>query len=100
MTYDPKKHNRRSTRLKGYDYSSAGLYFVTICLQNRECIFGDITDGNMQLNEWGEIARRNWMNTESIRANVKLDAFVIMPNHVHGIIQIIDSNDHSVGTKW
>ena len=87
MAYNPKKHNRRSTRLKGYDYSLPGLYFVTICTQNRVCLFGEVTDGNMILNRWGRIARDQWQKTETIRDNVALDAFVVMPNHVHGIIQ-------------
>ena len=87
MAYNPKKHNRRSTRLKGYDYSLPGLYFVTICTHNRVFLFGEITDGNMILNRWGRIARDQWQKTETIRDNVALDAFVVMPNHVHGIIQ-------------
>ncbi|GAA5521090.1 hypothetical protein LQ318_05050 [Aliifodinibius salicampi] len=63
-----------------------------MCTHNRVCLFGEINDGNMVLNEWGRIARGQWLETESIRDNVILDAFVIMPNHVHGIIQITHSN--------
>lgn len=95
MGYNPEKHNRRSTRLEGYDYSSPGFYFVTICIHNRVCLFGEINDGKMTLNEWGRIARDQWQNTESVRDNVKLDAFVIMPNHVHGIVQITDPDNNS-----
>jgi hypothetical protein len=90
MGYNPEIHNRRSTRLKGYDYSSPGWYFVTICTHNRVCLFGAISDGVMTLNKWGRIASDQWQKTESIRDNVSLDAFVIMPNHVHGIIRITD----------
>ncbi|MCW9708730.1 hypothetical protein [Fodinibius salsisoli] len=69
MNYDPKKHNRRSLRLKGYDYSSPGLYFVTICTYDRRCLFGEVANGNMVLNKWGKIARDEWRRTESIRDN-------------------------------
>ncbi|WP_222842612.1 hypothetical protein [Thermoflavifilum thermophilum] len=54
-------HHRRSIRLSGYDYSSAGAYFITVCTHNRECLFGDIVDGKMRLNEWGEIAQQCWL---------------------------------------
>ena len=97
MAYNPKKHNRRSTRLKGYDYSLPGLYFVTICTQNRVCLFGEVTDGNTILNRWGRIARDQWQKTETIRDNVALEAFVVMPNHVHGIIQIVGPDNDVVG---
>lgn len=76
---------RHSIRLKNYDYSQSGLYFTTICTQNRLCIFGD-----MELNEMGKIVANMW---ESLPKHhpVELDAFQIMPNHVHFIIQIVDS---------
>jgi REP element-mobilizing transposase RayT len=96
MNYDPQKHNRRSLRLKGYDYASPGLYFVTICTHNQLCLFGQVTNGTMVLNKWGKIARDEWRRTASIRDNVALDAFVVMPNHVHGIIQIIDTDNNVV----
>jgi REP element-mobilizing transposase RayT len=87
MNYS-RQHNRRSIRLRGYDYSSPGEYFITICTNKRECLFGDIENGEMVLNELGIIARDEWTNTENIRDNVKLDRFVIMPNHMHAIFQI------------
>lgn len=90
-----REHNRRSIRLKGYDYSSPGEYFITICTNNRECIFGDVIDGGMVRNNLGYIAHEEWLNTENIRDNVKLDRFVIMPNHMHAIFQIT----HVVGAK-
>lgn len=89
MTYKPAKHHRRSIRLKGYDYSQAGLYFITICAQNRACLFGSIENGVMILNEYGHIAYNEWMKTPEIRNNVELGEFVIMPNHIHGIVRLL-----------
>lgn len=91
MTYDPERHHRHSIRLKGYDYAQAGAYFVTICTHNRECLFGDVVDGTMRLNEFGDIVYQTWMDLPNHVANIVLDAFVIMPNHVHGVIFITDS---------
>jgi len=96
MGYNSKKHNRRSNRLQGYDYSSRGLYFVTICTCNRACLFGEVTDAKMILNRWYRVARGQWQKTASIRDHVALEVFVIMPKHVHGIVQIINSNDGRV----
>jgi putative transposase len=86
MKYHPHNHHRASIRLKGYDYSSPGGYFLTICTHNRECLFGKITDGKMMLNAIGEIAYNEWTRTAEMRENVTLDLCVIMPNHIHGII--------------
>ena len=88
-TYNPDIHHRRSVRLKGYDYSSAGLYFITICCQNRISRFGHIENGTMILNQFGRVANDEWMNTPNIRKNIQLGEFIIMPNHMHGIIQIM-----------
>jgi REP element-mobilizing transposase RayT len=88
MPFDPQRHHRRSIRLKGYDYSQAGAYFVTICAQNRECLFGEIVDGEMRLNGQGEIVIACWDNLPCHFPHIELDAFVVMPNHVHGIIVI------------
>jgi putative transposase len=90
MTYDPEKHHRRSIRLKGYDYTQPGAYFITICTQGRECLFGEIIDGEMHLNEAGQIVVQTWQDLPNHVSNVQLDAFVVMPNHVHGIIIITD----------
>ena len=92
MQLNREKHHRRSVRLKGYDYAGPGAYFVTVCAWNRECIFGDIINGEMKLNEYGKVVQREWMNTVDIRPNVELDEFIIMPNHFHGIL-LIDGND-------
>lgn len=88
--YNPNKHHRRSIRLQGYDYSQAGLYFITICCEDRICRFGHVKNGTMVLNEYGQIAYDEWMKTPEIRPNVKLHEFVVMPNHIHGIIQLLD----------
>lgn len=90
MKYNSEKHHRRSIRLKGYDYSQSGLYFITICVLNRHCLFGEIENDEMILNEYGKIAATEWINTESIRDNIRLHEYIIMPNHIHGIIEIID----------
>jgi REP element-mobilizing transposase RayT len=87
--YNPGIHHRRSIRLRGYDYSQEGLYFVTICVQNRECIFGEIVDDEMRLNEIGEIVRFEWLKTANLRPNVHLHDFIVMPNHFHGILEIV-----------
>ena len=89
MAYNPIKHHRRSIRLKGYDYAQAGLYFITICTQNRVCLFGDVINGEMILNQYGQIAYNEWLKTPQIRNNVELGDFVIMPNHIHVIIRLL-----------
>ena len=86
MKYNPDTHHRRSIRLKGYDYSQDGAYFVTICTHNIECLFGKIVDGEMRINEWGKIAERCWLEIPQHYPNVSLDEFVIMPNHIYGIL--------------
>jgi REP element-mobilizing transposase RayT len=88
MTYDSKIHHRRSIRLKNYDYSRAGAYFITICTHNRECLFGQIADGEMVLNNAGRIVSGEWRNTPVLRDNIELDEFFVMPNHIHGILMI------------
>jgi len=95
MFYNSYKHHRRSIRLKGYDYSQSGVYFVTICLKDTECLLGIIQNGKMILNGHGNIIHDEWNRTADIRNNVELDEFVIMPNHIHGIIVI--KNDDNVG---
>jgi putative transposase len=82
-------HNRKSIRLQEYDYSRHGYYFVTICIDNpKQQIFGNILNGKMNENEFGKIVRDEWNKTAIIRQYVKLDEFIIMPNHIHGIIQL------------
>jgi putative transposase len=80
------KSNRRSIRLPGYDYSEAGAYFVTICIHNRLCLFGNISDGKMALTDSGLMAQTTWYELPKFYPGVQVDAFQIMPNHLHGII--------------
>ena len=86
--YNPNIHNRRSIRLKNYDYSDAGLYFITLCSVQRENIFGEIIDGKMHFNALGKIANEEWEKTHEIRKNISLGDYIIMPNHFHAIISI------------
>jgi len=88
MSYDPAIHHRRSIRLAGYDYSQPGAYFITILTHGRVSRFGEVIDGCMQLNEVGEMAVRKWLDLESRFSLVELDEFVVMPNHLHGILII------------
>ena len=92
MKFDPSKHRRRSIRLKDYDYTTPGAYFITICTFQRECLLGKISDGIVVMNGCGEIARDEWFKTIQIRTNIQLhgDEFVVMPNHLHGIIWITE----------
>ena len=87
--YNPKKHNRRSIRLKGYDYSQAGLYFVTICVKNRLCLFGNIADGKMNLNDAGKMVTNEWLKLPERFPNIQLHEYVVMPNHFHAILEIV-----------
>jgi len=91
MTLFKNKYRIESTRLKGWDYSSAGMYFVTICTRNRECLFGDVVNGEMHLSRIGEIVAEEWQNTPQVRPYVELDEWIVMPNHIHGIIVITDA---------
>ena len=93
--YNPDIHHRKSIRLSGYDYSQEGLYFITLCTQNRETIFGSISNGILTLNPIGEIAAKEWLNTMNVRDNVALHEFIIMPNHMHGIIEITKNKANS-----
>jgi len=81
--------NRKSIRLKGYDYSQNGVYFITVCTHQRECMFGKIVDEKLDLNECGRIVESCWNEIPMHFSNVELDAYVVMPNHLHGIITIV-----------
>ena len=99
MQNSNEDHHRKSIRIKGYDYSSPGAYFVTVVTQGRKCLFGEVVDGEMMENILGKIVRNEWFNTAILRpsAQLKEDEFVVMPNHVHGIIWLID--DDLVGAR-
>lgn len=90
VEFKPCIHNRKSTRLTDYDYSQTGAYFITICTYERRCLFGGVVDGSMHLNKYGRIVENEWLCTASIRSNVLLDEFVVMPNHFHGIVILTD----------
>jgi len=92
--YNPDIHHRRSIRMKGYDYSLPGIYFVTVCVQRRECLLGEIVDGKMHVNKYGRIVQNEWIKTAEMRRNVILGEFVIMPNHFHGILRIVGNCKH------
>jgi REP element-mobilizing transposase RayT len=88
MKHDPDIHDRKPIRLQEYDYANQGAYYVTICTWNRECIFGDVIKLAMQLNSFGDIVLQCWQDLPNHYRNIELDEFVIMPNHLHGIIWI------------
>jgi len=90
MKYIPEKHHRHSIRLKGYDYSQPGAYFITICTHNREYLFGDVVNGKMTLNECGKLIEFTWYDLPNHNPHIALDTFTIMPNHIHGIVNIYD----------
>jgi REP element-mobilizing transposase RayT len=91
MISDPSFH-RRSIRLMGYDYTQAGAYFVTMVTYQRQCLFGEVVNGEMQINSFGGIVKEEWFHTATLRSYVHLftEEFVVMPNHIHGIIWIDD----------
>lgn len=89
--------SRRTIRMPDFNYSHPGAYFVTICTCDRQCWFGNIADGAMRLNEWGEIVRNSWDELPDHFPNVELDQFVVMPNHVHGIIVLEAGNNADRG---
>lgn len=107
--YNPDKHHRQSIRLKGHDYAQAGAYFITICTHNRNHVFGKIVDGTVRLNRLGKMTQQCWRDIPQHFPHVRLDAYVVMPNHVHGIITI-DGTSKTIGsivrgfkigaTKW
>jgi REP element-mobilizing transposase RayT len=89
MPFDPERRHRRSIRLKGYDYHQAGAYFVTVCTQDRACLFGEVIGGEMRLNEAGQMVHDIWNDLPSFYPGVQTDAFIVMPNHMHGIIILV-----------
>ena len=89
--YDPKIHHRRSIRLRGYDYSHWGDYFVTIVAQGRACLFGEVVDHEMRLNEAGSMVQDLWQGLSHRFPGIEVGSFVVMPNHVHGIIYLYET---------
>ncbi len=92
MIHYKNKYRVESARLKGWDYSSNGGYYITICVHNRECVFGNIEDRKMIMSDLGKIAEKYWLEIPHHFPFVKLDTYVVMPNHIHGIIFIEKNN--------
>jgi len=86
MRYDRFKHHRRSIRMKGWDYTRPGVFYVTICTKGQICLFGEVTDGRMHMNNFGRIVEDAWNALEFNYVYVRLDEYKIMPNHFHGIV--------------
>ena len=93
MTLFKNRYRIESARLRNHDYSQPGAYFITICTNNRECLFGNVENGKMILNDAGNFVKKCWFEIPTHYPNIALDAFVIMPNHIHGIIVINKKND-------
>jgi REP element-mobilizing transposase RayT len=91
MGYDPEKHHRGSIRIKGYDYALPGAYFVTLLCSGRSCYFGEIVEGKTRQTKIGNLVHQCWMRIPNYFDCVRLDEFILMPNHLHGIIFIYDS---------
>ncbi len=89
-----QRYHRRSTRLMGYDYSKPGFYFVTICTKNRQNLFGEISNNLMDLNDAGKMVLNCWLEIQDHYPHVKLHEFIIMPNHIHGILEIREKQNH------
>src|SRR5262245_26267674 len=96
--YDPAIHHRRSIRLQDYDYTQPGWYFITICTHLQECLFGDVIEGQPELNTLGCIVDTCWNEIPIHFPHIQLDTYVVMPNHLHGILEITDTNV-SVGAR-
>lgn len=96
MKFDPQKHHRRSIRYPGFDYTQSGAYFVTLVTHQRDALFGEIIDGEMKSNRKGEIAKEEWFASVNIRKEICLhpEEFVVMPNHIHGIVWIENEDAH------
>ena len=88
MSFDPEVHHRRSVRLSGYDYSSRGAYFITVCAEGRRCWFGEVREEEVRLSSVGNIVQRVWLELPRKYPELELDAFVLMPNHLHAIIGV------------
>lgn len=88
MIFNPHARQRRSSRLRGYDYAQNGAHFITICTHRKHDLFGEILDGEVKLNEYGQVVVEEWLKTEEIRHEIILDEYIVMPNHFHAIVII------------
>jgi REP element-mobilizing transposase RayT len=98
MKFDPQKHHRKSIRLPDYDYSQPGAYFITVVTYQRVCLFGEIVDSEMRLSAMGQITEEHWRLIPEHFPHVELGAYVVMPNHVHGII-VIRTHENGMATN-
>src|SRR3989338_3226689 len=104
--YNPDIHHRRSIRLKGYDYSQEGAYFITICTKDRECLFWNVgaychtprLATPLPVNDSGRVVEEEWLRTPDLRPQIELDAYVVMPNHFHGIV-VVKENEKIVNKR-
>ena len=100
MTYNPQLHHRKSIRLKGVDYSKEGVYFITICTNEMECLFGEIINGEMILNSFGKIVKEEIAKTSQIREWIEISYYVVMPNHIHFLLEILYRDENvEIGTR-
>lgn len=99
MGYDPERHHRQSVRLRAHDYAAGGTYFVTICAEGRECLFGEVRDAEMRVNAIGLIVEREWVRASELRPEVEIDVFCVMPNHLHGLVTIRPADDGDVAGR-
>lgn len=92
-SFDSAKRRRKSLRLRNYDYSREGAYFITACSFKRELLFGEVIDAQTQLNDMGRIVAEEWLKSAQVRTEVQLDAWIVMPNHIHGIAILTEGRD-------
>ncbi len=97
MNPDVERHRRRSIRLREYDYRQAGAYFITVVTHGRAALFGEIANGETRLNEFGQVIEDEWQKSSIIRQEIEMDVFVVMPNHIHGIMNIINMDVGATG---
>ena len=104
MSYDPNIHHRRSIRLKGYDYSQSGFYFITLCVQRRDYLFGEIVDHQMNLNDAGKMVEKWFHELGNKYPDIECGEYVVMPNHFHCIVENNGNGNPNMkdktGTTW
>ncbi len=100
MINDSHKHQRRSIRLRGYDYTQPGAYFVTVCTYRWKHMLGNVVDGRVVLNPFGKIVEEMWLKIADVRPHLSMDEYVVMPNHVHGIVMIHTRPENVGATHW
>ncbi len=96
MVINPKKFRRRSFRLRDYDYGQPGFYYITICTKDRKAMLGNVVNGEMYLNNAGSVAQSVWLSLPQRFSHVKLDQYIVMPNHLHGIIELVESETNRI----